>query len=449
MNQGDVRVCEGCALMPPKMYGRKIPFVAVWLALGASVVTDWKGRSDTVAVMVNHDRDEIELSTDEYEVALSIAKKLDRLMGRERVVSLHEMMWLCYQASEELDRMGSSRSGLKGIAMLKDRSGAGYWRMVFPARHMDKSGIYVDVTAAGAEYEKMVEYDTVMVQRIHDWESFHMLRRLKDEGKRIVYDIDDDIFNIDRENPASKLIGRDEQLAAVACMRIADEITVSTKTLAGVVRDVTEGREAVVVPNAIDMSDGWVPTPFAGSPDGIKRIFWQGGDTHGKDWMECADAVDAVMGERQDVRVVILGFLPPVVVSMLSRDSWKDRVEFLEFRSPETYFEMMKHVRAEVGLAPLKDSKFNRSKSCLKFLEYSAMGMPTVASDVGPYSEVVENGVDGFLVRDAQGWFEAITACLDGKRERLAMLEKARRKVLDGFDIRKVASEWKRVLVGG
>lgn len=446
MQNGEMRLCEGCSVMPPAVARREIPFAAVWLALGATVVKGWKGRPDTVALVVNHDRDEIEMSIGDYEIALGISQKLEGLV-RGKVASAQDVLWMCGQASKELERMGDSRSGLRGVVMLKDRSGAGYWRMVFPAKYMDKSGIYVDITAAGMSYESLLEYDTVMVQRIHDWESFHLLSRLKADGKRVVYDIDDDIFNIDRDNPASRVIGRDEQLAAVSCMGLADVVTVSTENLARVVVDVIRGKEVVVIPNAVDMSDGWTPTPFTGSPDGMKRIFWQGGDTHGEDWMECAEAVDAVMGEREDVRVVILGFLPPVVVSMLKKDSWKDRVEFLEFRSPETYFEMMRHVRAEVGLAPLRDSVFNRSKSCLKFLEYSAMGMPTVASKVRPYSDVIEDGVDGFLVESAQGWFEAITVCLDRKRERLAMLERARAKVRERFDAVNMAKEWRKVLV--
>lgn len=439
----DVNLCEGCAVMPPEVRAREVPFAAAWLAMGAAVIEKYKGRDDTVRMEL--DGDSWVMSAVDYGFARRISEAVSKRMPLPKLVSPRQVLALCREASKELDKIGDSRRGKRGVVMLKDRSGSGYWRMVFPARAMDTSDCFVDVTAAGAPAESLLEYETVFVQRFHDWDSFYMLERLKAAGKRVVYDIDDDIFNIERDNPAAKLIGQDEKMAAVACMRLADVVTVTTERLAAAMRDVA-GKEPVVVPNAV-ATDWWRATPLTGSPDGWKRIFWQGGDTHGDDWLECVEAVDALMAEREDVRVVILGYLPPPVLSVLERPYWKGRVEFLSFRSPETYFEMMKHVRAEVGIAPLRDSLFNRAKSPLKFLEYAAMGMPTVASDVGPYADVIEDGNDGMLVSDAQGWFSAISLFLDDKVRRQAVLEAARRKVKDQYDIHKVAMNWKNVLL--
>lgn len=439
----DMNLCEGCAVMSPDVRAREVPFAAAWIAMGANVLVRYKGRDDTVALEV--DGDTWPMAKVDYELARKVSVAVEARMRVSRFVSPRQVLALCRAASIELAGMGDSRRGKRGIVMLKDRSGSGYWRMVFPAKHIAGDDVYVDVTAAGVPVESLMDYETVFVQRLHDWESYYMLERLKAAGKRVVYDIDDDIFNIERDNPAYKLIGRDEQMAAVSCMRLADAVTVTTKRLADAIRDAA-GKEPVVVPNAID-TNWWHSTPLTGSPDEWKRIFWQGGDTHGEDWLECIEAVDAVMAERADVRLVILGFLPPAVVAMLEREYWKGRVEFLSFRSPETYFEMMRHVRAEVGIAPLRDSLFNRAKSPLKFVEYAAIGMPTVASDVGPYADVIEDGVDGVLVKDAQGWFEAVMAFLDDKRRRQAVLEAARRKVAERYDVRKTAAAWRAVLL--
>ena len=79
---------------------------------------------------------------------------------------------------------------------------------------------YFDVTAAGVNCSDLREYETVFVQRIHDWDSYYMLERLKSSGKRIVYDMDDDVFHLDKENPAVRILGRDELMAAAACMRL-------------------------------------------------------------------------------------------------------------------------------------------------------------------------------------------------------------------------------------
>jgi hypothetical protein len=39
-----------------------------------------------------------------------------------------------------------------------------------------------------------------------------------------------------------------------------------------------------------------------------------------------------------------------------------------------------------MGIAPLKDNVFNKSKSNIKNLEYVALGLPAVYSDIEPYS---------------------------------------------------------------
>jgi glycosyltransferase involved in cell wall biosynthesis len=201
----------------------------------------------------------------------------------------------------------------------------------------------------------------------------------------------------------------------------------------------------VVVPNALEL-DGWNPTPMCGSPDGIKRIFWQGGSTHAEDWTVCINGVEQVMKELADVRLVILGFLPPVVMNMVLRNNWQSRVEYMGFSEPETYYQMVKCVRAEVGLAPLQDNRFNAAKSELKFIENTVIGMPTVASNVEPYY-VIEDGKSGMLARDDGQWYFALKALLTDKHQfRKAMLSEARKIVNERFDIQKVALQWAEVL---
>jgi glycosyltransferase involved in cell wall biosynthesis len=39
----------------------------------------------------------------------------------------------------------------------------------------------------------------------------------------------------------------------------------------------------------------------------------------------------------------------------------------------------------DVAIAPLADTAFNRLKSDIKLLEYTAMGLPAVVSAIGPY----------------------------------------------------------------
>jgi len=154
-----------------------------------------------------------------------------------------------------------------------------------------------------------------------------------------------------------------------------------------------------------------------------------------------------VMKERDNVRVVILGYLPKAVQKLVNLPHWKGRIEYMGFNDAETYFQIIKHLRAEVGLAPLADTTFNHSKSPIKWMENALIGMPTVASAVQPYSDVIDDGNNGRWASNPAEWKESIEWYLDNKKYRLDAVRESRKLISDRFDIRKVAEEWESVLI--
>ena len=63
----------------------------------------------------------------------------------------------------------------------------------------------------------------------------------------------------------------------------------------------------------------------------------------------------------------------------------------------------------DIGIAPLKDTPFNRSRSDVKFLEFAAHGVVPVMQASGPYLASVRHGETGFLF----GSTEELLAILD------------------------------------
>jgi glycosyltransferase involved in cell wall biosynthesis len=313
---------------------------------------------------------------------------------------------------------------------------------------MDMTDIYIDVTGGTVGFDYLMKYETIFVQRVHSWNSYDVLERVKKAGKRIIYDIDDDIFSIPQSNPSFNSFGRNEQMAAVECMKLADVVVVSTTFLKQRLDTLIPGCKIVVIPNSIDPNDGWIPVNSIGSPDGWKRIFWQGSSTHNEDWNECFEAVQQVMLERKDVRLVLMGFLPTMVQVMAEDPIWKNRIEYMGPVEPEAYFRLIKHLRGEVGLAPLCDNIFNQSKSCIKWMENSMIGMPTAASNIRPYSDVIQTGQNGFLCNTTADWISAIELCLDDSALRKRIVENARNKIKEEFNVKEVAKVWKSLLLG-
>jgi glycosyltransferase involved in cell wall biosynthesis len=443
----EMNVSEDAAVMPPDATSTEIPYVVTWVALGAICHVPYKDKKDLVGLELNGEL--MTLSMKDWQLAARIHDEIANSRAGIMMSGYEIMLW--HQMAAKLVKKYTSEVD-KSVVMLKDKGGAGYWRMILPAKHLEGTSegtLRVDISASEVKFDYLLEYDTVYVQRVHDWESFYVLEKLKKAGKRIVYDIDDDIFSLKPDNPAFHVIGRDHQMAAAACMRMADCVTTTTDVLARRLAQVMDnGVTPVVIPNALDPDDRWLPTDQTGSPDGYKRIFWQGSATHGEDWGVCIGAIDEIMKKHDDVRLVILGFLPPLIQDRVGWPQYKDRIEFVGFSTAESYFEMIHHVRAEVGIAPLRPTTFNESKSPIKFLEYSVIGMPTVASKGHPYCDVIEDGVNGRLasVVDSREWFEAIDAYLMDDELRQTTVEAARTTVREQFDVKRVVDQWKHVL---
>lgn len=437
------RISDSAAPLPIERARVVIPDVATAIYMGADIKEKYMD-GDGVHVgwqYSSNPADHWHLAAQDFEVARQVAHMLETNYSCGRFAD-GAMVLRIRRAAEKAVRKILKGDETRSVAMLKDKGSSGWWRMVLPSRMMEVEGWSFDCTAAQVEYDSLLEYDTIFVQRIHDWESFYMLEKLKKAGKRIVYDIDDDLFNITPDNPAYNTITRDDQLAAAHTMKLADVVTTTTPELQRRLTGVLEGVSPVVVPNAWDCDDRW--SQGIGSPDGMKRILWTGGASHGADWEVCFEAVMKVMAERPEAMLMILGYLPPCIERVASELS--DRIQFCGFRDPQTYYEMVHHVRADVGIAPLQMTGFNQAKSPIKYLEYSLIGVPTVASNWMPYSPVIEDKVNGRLVDGVEEWKSAIGFLLDRPNKAREMVRKARERCQMEFDLNDAIAQWEEIL---
>jgi len=106
-----------------------------------------------------------------------------------------------------------------------------------------------------------------------------------------------------------------------------------------------------------------------------------------------------------------------------------------------------------IGLAPLLDTPFNRSKSSIKAMDYAAIGLPTLASDTPAYRGSIADGPAGQLVaNDPAAWHAALDWLIRDQSLRRSMAERARaafaeRGTLFG-DAERRRAAWRSLLPG-
>lgn len=96
-----------------------------------------------------------------------------------------------------------------------------------------------------------------------------------------------------------------------------------------------------------------------------------------------------------------------------------------------------------IGLIPLDSSEFSGCKTAVKYFDYSMCGIPSICSNVLPYSPVVEDGHSGLLVsNDFDGWVRAIENLLISHELRRELVENAKANVMRYHSIDVAAKAW-------
>jgi len=268
-----------------------------------------------------------------------------------------------------------------------DDHACAYYRVLLPFDALrDLGGHEIDTNYGWAERSR--ESPLIVSQRLSRIEALSTWRRLALDHA-LVYEIDDDLWHIDRTNFDAYLQHTlATQDGAEQAIGIADLVTVSTEPLADVVRQFNPN--VVILPNHIDARLLEMERPRREK----LTIGWAGGDSHLRDLHLIADPLRRVLRDNLQVEFHNLGTDYRKAVNLPGRHTlWQDQI-----------WDYYKAIDFDIGLAPLVKSVFNESKSHIKALEYMALGIPVIASDLPPYNSLVVNGATGFLVRQEHEW---------------------------------------------
>jgi glycosyltransferase involved in cell wall biosynthesis len=248
----------------------------------------------------------------------------------------------------------------------------------------------------------------------------------------LVADVDDNLFAI-KASDDHYIEYRSHLAPLERLISAADLVTVST----GHLRDAMAGRarRIAVVPNMLD-EFLWFGSPPVSTPIGARprwqnkpiqtmrsravgmrarlarrrcNVIYIGSRTHAEDLALLRPVFERLREWREiDIKLFVVGGED----ERPAKDRWYKRVHIPPGFSHHPAFVSWLRSRSSswhVAVAPLHDTAFNRCKSDLKFLEYSALGLPGVFSDVVPYRGSVRNGETGLLVpNDEEAWSTAI-----------------------------------------
>jgi len=304
--------------------------------------------------------------------------------------------------------------------------GIGYYRTIKPAEQLGKvhdiTVVGQELTAYGTSLED--QWDNIFKEFDVFWTSYFSDPRIagaifyhaQKHGKKVILDIDDNYLDVPESN---KLYDRfkstkSERAFLSASLSLADAISVSTIPLRDRLDKHMKERHGIEkkfihLPNMNDIND-WKFTP---EPLHKNRfvIGYSGSNSHADDFSMVVPAIGDIMRKHKHVWFEVLGLLTMKDLTKYLSGWTDDMLMRTALVGATPTFKRYPPWLAErpwnVGIAPLVDTPFTRAKSHIKWMEYSMMNMPVIASRVYPYANTIEDGKTGVLCRNNE-WSDVL-----------------------------------------
>lgn len=269
-----------------------------------------------------------------------------------------------------------------------------YYRVELPSKYLsEKYGWDVDFLPLS----KPFAHDIVVFNRFYMKDISPVVKAAREFGSKIVYEIDDLLFQIPRINPITQEVREFNSVKPL--MKEADLITCTTEELKKEIDKFTRNPgKSVVIPNALHLPE-WPVRPKKRSR---LCVGFMGSMTHYGDIQVVLEAVEALQKEI-DFDFETMGLAVgstldnfannpnhPFVTAVLKtvqRTSKLKGYKNYAWVNNEEFPKTLAALDWDIGLCPLEDNAFNKSKSALKFYSYAAVGTASIATKWPPYKD--------------------------------------------------------------
>lgn len=341
----------------------------------------------------------------------------------------------------------------------------GIWwhRIQTPCDALGMRGHALKQVAMGTYFseEQLNWPDVVVFGRTYpqQYDPIKWMKEFKAHGKRVLYDMDDDFWQVAKHNP-SALTSNAMKDQYEGMIRVADAIITPSKVLAKKFKKYFK-KPVYICPNGV--SDLVYQERLRQHP-GDLVIGYMGAASHWDD-LKIIGKVIQKLSQKHYFIFAIYGLVgEPLEAAMyayrkiLSQNLQPEKKEYLQsavdfgstlngvvvkhipFMPPELHPTVLSSCDFDIGLAPLTENEFNRGKSCIKFYEYASVGTVTLASDVLPYSDEVN-----YTAKNTEkDWYNKLEKLILDEEFRNKLLAKQQKWVKENRSLEKIGVDWEK-----
>lgn len=282
---------------------------------------------------------------------------------------------------------------------------------------LEKKGFTVELITTKTNFIKIISNiknaDVLYIQRVLlDPVKLSLIRRA---SKKLVYDFDDAVMY----GPKGESQTRRKKFESIVLK--ADAVLCGNQFLVNEAKKYRE-KNVFYCPTVVDIDE----YPLKDHKDSTPlTLGWIGSRSTLRYLTMIEDVFLRLKEKRASITLkVIADFIPEMKIHFIFERWKKDRE-----KDGLTSF--------DIGIMPLSDDIWSRGKCGLKLIQYMATGIPSIAHPVGVAKEIIDDGINGFVREDTDGWIDAILelAFSVHLRERIGLA--ARKTIEDRYSLQK------------
>lgn len=232
-------------------------------------------------------------------------------------------------------------------------------------------------------------------------------------GKKLIYDFDDAIWlpNFSESNKFFSFLKWYSNTRYI-CRR-AYKISCGNEYLCNFARQYN--KNVIYNPTTID-TEGYhnrVKDHYAGNI----VVGWTGSHSTVRYLYELSPVIKKLNQKHQFIFMVIADISPDFDLPNFKFVKWKKESEIEDL------------LKLNIGLMPLEDDKWAKGKCGFKALQYMALGIPALVSPVGVNTRIVDDGINGFICKTQEEWYNALDRLLSDPDLLKEMGKKTRDKI--------------------
>ncbi len=292
-----------------------------------------------------------------------------------------------------------------------------------PNHYFQKSGIVAkSIFKRAIESVRLAQYDIIFVQREAFMLGTSFFEWLYSHSKaKLVFDFDDSIWLENVSEANKNLVWLKNPSKTANIIKMADLVFAGNLYLATYANQFN--KNVKIIPTTIDTS--YHKRLDVEKPQDKICIGWTGSPTtiqHLKFALPILEKIKKQYADKVYFKVIgDASFQYPELG--IKGIAWSQETEVKEL----SYL--------DIGIMPLPNDEWAKGKCACKGIQYMAMAIPTIMSPVGVNTEVIQDGINGYLADSNEEWLAKLSLLIESEIARKTIGNAGFKTVMDHYSV--------------